>query len=150
MMANTLREHFKNEYPNGTDTDEHEKIYWTIKEWVANHGMEFSADDRLFLDEIGEDTSYYMEFDEEQENRIGEIYELTHELCELLITPLPGRTDDLQVLVPSHYLEIADHIADLLSRAGYTVFFPVHVECPDGTEYVSDIYNDPKGEAHEF
>lgn len=85
------------------------------------------------------------EFDSAQLERIDEVYEKTEELCSLLISSLPQRGVEYeQELRRSVCMNIADVVADILCDAGYTVFFPVHVECPDGTEYVSDIYNEQK------
>lgn len=138
MLASTLREHFAEEYPDGLDGIDHEEIAWTVGDWFSSHGMEIVADDRKFMEEIGEDIDDYMNFDDEQLNRIDEIYEAAENLCELMITPIPGRTFEKQYLSDSHYYQIAEDVARLLNRFGFDVYFPTHCHNADGTECISD------------
>ena len=140
MLAKTLREHFAEKFPHGLKNIEHEEISWTIQDWFSSHGMEIVADDRKFLEEIGEDVDDYMEFDEEQESRIGEVYDLVHELCELMISPLPGRPLEEQKLKTEDWIQLTEDIARLLDKAGYVVYFPTHCYNADGTEFISDMW----------
>ena len=140
MLAKTLREHFAEKFPNGLTNIEHEEISWAIQDWFSSHGMEIVADDRKFLEEIGEDVDDYMEFDEEQESRIGEVYDLVHELCELMISPLPGRSLEEQKLKTEDWIQITEDISRLLNKAGYAVYFPTHCYNADGTEFISDMW----------
>lgn len=139
MMENTLREHLKEQFPNGVAEVEHEEIVWAIHDWLSCRGLEWTWDDRKAVEEIGEDPDDYMCFDEDQLSRIDEIYSLVGQLCDLMITPLSGKNGEKEEFMGGHGYEIADDVAELLTRMGYTVYFPIHGETDKG-EFFSDVW----------
>ena len=135
----TMREHLYEKFPNGTDGVRHEEIAWAIQDWLSCHGSEWTWDDRAAVEEIGEDPNDYMNFDDDQLDRIDDIYGLVCALCQLMLSPLPGRNAPEQELMGGHGSSVADDIAELLTRMGYTVYFPTHVEDQHGERY-SDVW----------
>ena len=135
----TMREYLKERFPKGAEGVEHEEIAWAIEEWLSSNGTEWTMDDRAAVQEIGEDPDDYMRFTEEQEWRIDQVYDAVLEMCEVLTTPPPYLNHETHKVKRTDVYEMTDVIADMLKKAGYTVYFPAHVECGD-VEYITDIH----------
>ena len=142
-LASSLREHLKNEYHPAGDAYDHERLSWCIQEYFSHRGMEWTADDVKVIDEYGEIASEYIEFDSDQVERIEEVYSAVHELIDLLITrPEWDKHSPVAPITFSEVGELADLIAEFLTKKGREVYFPTHVELGDeaGTEFISDYF----------
>ena len=142
-LAKSLREHLANEYhPVGDYTDD-ERLTWCIEEYFSHKGMEWTADDRAVIKEYGAYPDMYLRFDDDQIGRIDEVYAAVHELVDALVTR-PEYEKDTPVAPIRFSLvgELADVIAEFISKKGYDVYFPTHVEVGDeaGTEFISDYF----------
>jgi hypothetical protein len=148
-LASSLREHLKNEYHPSGDAYDHERLSWCIQEYFSHRGMEWTADDFDVLLEYDEDPWNYLGFDQDQEIRIDEVYGAVHELIDLLITrPEWDKQSPVAPITFSEVGELADLIAEVLTKSGRDVYFPVHVEVGDeaGTEYISDYFERRKSD----
>ena len=142
-LASSLREHLANEYhPVGDYTDD-ERLTWCIEEYFSHKGMEWTADDRAVIEEYGADPDSHLCFEDEQLCRIDEVYSAVHELVDLLITrPEYEKNESVKPIRFGEVYELADVIAEFLTKKGHDVYFPTHVELGDeaGTEFISDYF----------
>lgn len=136
-MKHTLREYLADRL---SEVYRDEELVWAIQEYFSHNGMEWTPDDEAVIREYGEDPSLYLTFDEDQLNRIDDVYEAVHQLCHMLMQRPPYWGDDVEQRVTFEMVsELADKIAERLTVRGYDVWFPTHVE-DDDREYITDVY----------
>ena len=81
----------------------------------------------------------YVEFSSEQERRIDEVYDLTLEYCQKLTRCDWLRDGDADAGEVPFIVDIADAAAEILTKHGWKVYFPTHVQDPSG-DYICDAY----------
>lgn len=80
-----------------------------------------------------------VDFTYEQLCRIDEVYNAVEDMCYALTTPPVYLNHEMHELKKSDVLEFADTIAEMLTKAGYTVYFPTR-ETDGDEERITDIY----------
>lgn len=80
-----------------------------------------------------------VEFTTAQLERIDEVYGAVEDMCYALITPPQYLNHETHEVKRSDVMEFADTIAEMLTKSGYTVYFPTRTTDGD-LECITDIY----------
>ena len=146
-MESTLREYLKNNYKHNNDAYDNERFCAAVGEYYSSKGMEWTADDEAVIREYGHCPEDFLNFTEEQLFRLDDIQAAATEFCrQMILWPsgsvqnkeneeIIGDLDNAQI-----WCTVAECVATILNRNGFSVNFPTHVEVGDdaGTEYITD------------
>lgn len=140
MDCTSLRAFLKSELPENYTN---ETLVNTIMAYYSHKGMEWTRDDEVVISEYGEDPALYLTFDENQLMQLDAVESAAQALIDALCE-VPEYLEGIFVqdgIKPLPSL-IAEAVANMLKQDMAYVFFPSHVEAPNGVNYITDIYED--------
>lgn len=141
-VRTSLRDYLASHYHPIKNDPEQEQLDACIREYFSSYGLTLTRDDANAIKEYGLYPVDYFGFSAADEIRIDEVYAAVYEFIDFMITRPEYDNTPVPPVRTAEVGQIADLVADALSKMGYDVYFPTHVEIGDeaGTEYISDYY----------